>query len=407
MPVTRGDVRRPRQVTRDRSLAYTAAKVRQAHGETAPRAPGGVAGTPRASSPARRVGVQSREVGDLRGVQRARLLSAALRVVCEEGYGGLSVARATAVARVSRRTFYELFGDCEDCFLAIFEDALARVTERVRDAYGQGGAGDGDDWCGCVRAALTELLVFLDGDPSLARVLVVDALSAGPRVLARRAEVLEAVGVVLQRDGARMRVAATGGAGKGAVAGTSSSVVSALSGEGVVGGVFGVLHTRLSQAGAGDGRGSLLELRNSLMAMVVLPFLGLAAARRELARGAGLGRFHPAESAGLKSPTRLAENYGDPLEGLPIRVTYRTLRVLSVVAQCAGASNRVVGDLAGVRDQGQISKLLARLERLGLVENGHGGGRAAGEANAWCLTARGVEVERALWVHGNHEGQVG
>jgi hypothetical protein len=48
-----------------------------------------------------------------------------------------------------------------------------------------------------------------------------------------------------------------------------------------------------------------------------------------------------------------------------------------------------------VSDQGQISKLLTRLEHLGLVENS-GEGPAKGEPNAWSLTRKGSEVERAI-----------
>jgi hypothetical protein len=46
-------------------------------------------------------------------------------------------------------------------------------------------------------------------------------------------------------------------------------------------------------------------------------------------------------------------------------------------------------------DQGQISKLLARLHGLGLVEN-TGGERVRGGPNAWVLTGKGWEVEQAL-----------
>jgi hypothetical protein len=90
---------------------------------------------------------------------------------------------------------------------------------------------------------------------------------------------------------------------------------------------------------------------------------------------------------------------GDPLVGLPMRLTYRTLRALNAIADHPGASNRAIGQVAEAYDQGQISKLLSRLERLGLVENMAGGGhRPTGEPNAWRLTSRGVEVERALRV---------
>jgi hypothetical protein len=46
--------------------------------------------------------------------------------------------------------------------------------------------------------------------------------------------------------------------------------------------------------------------------------------------------------------------------------------------------------LAGVDDQGQISRLLARLERLELLRNT--GGEAQGGPNAWELTPRGQEI---------------
>jgi DNA-binding MarR family transcriptional regulator len=77
-----------------------------------------------------------------------------------------------------------------------------------------------------------------------------------------------------------------------------------------------------------------------------------------------------------------------------MRLTYRTVRVLVVISTQPGASNREIADQSGVADQGQISKLLTRLQRLELVEN-RGEGQPKGAANAWHLTERGVQVERA------------
>ena len=77
-----------------------------------------------------------------------------------------------------------------------------------------------------------------------------------------------------------------------------------------------------------------------------------------------------------------------------MRLTYRTVRVLVVIGERPGASNREIADLSGVADQGQISKLLARLARLELVEN-TGEGQEKGGPNAWRLTPRGARVERA------------
>lgn len=78
-----------------------------------------------------------------------------------------------------------------------------------------------------------------------------------------------------------------------------------------------------------------------------------------------------------------------------MRVTYRTMRVLTVIATEPGLCNSEVGERAGIKDQGQISKLLARLAALGLVENTRRG-QAKGLPHAWQLTARGKELERTI-----------
>jgi DNA-binding MarR family transcriptional regulator len=83
------------------------------------------------------------------------------------------------------------------------------------------------------------------------------------------------------------------------------------------------------------------------------------------------------------------------LKELDMRLTYRTVRVLIAIGSHAGASNRQVGEAAGIADQGQISKLLARLDGLGLIEN-RGAGHSRGEANAWRLSEKGQEVERTI-----------
>jgi DNA-binding MarR family transcriptional regulator len=77
-----------------------------------------------------------------------------------------------------------------------------------------------------------------------------------------------------------------------------------------------------------------------------------------------------------------------------MRVTYRTLRVLATIAAQPAASNREIADLAGVSDQGQISKLLTRLERLELIYNT--GPHAKGDPNAWQLTPKGQEIQQTL-----------
>jgi DNA-binding MarR family transcriptional regulator len=130
-----------------------------------------------------------------------------------------------------------------------------------------------------------------------------------------------------------------------------------------------------------------MELLNPLMGMIVLPYFGAAAARRELDRALPPPRT-VAGTASLLS---------DPFKEAGMRLTWRTTLVLRVIAAEPGLSNRQIGRQADVNDQGQISKLLARLERLGLIANV--GGRAKGDPNAWTLTPKGEEVERRIGAH--------
>jgi len=70
-------------------------------------------------------------------------------------------------------------------------------------------------------------------------------------------------------------------------------------------------------------------------------------------------------------------------------LTYRTLRVLAAIAEQPGASNRAIADAAGISDEGQISRLLRRLESRGWVQN-TGEGHTKGMPNAWSLTPAGA-----------------
>jgi hypothetical protein len=92
----------------------------------------------------------------------------------------------------------------------------------------------------------------------------------------------------------------------------------------------------------------------------------------------------------------------DRLRELGVRPTYRTLWVLTAIGRLGSdgrpPSNREVARAAGVFDNGQISKLLKRLEGLGLIENTREG-ESKGKRNAWRLTVKGDEVKRVLEAH--------
>jgi hypothetical protein len=78
-------------------------------------------------------------------------------------------------------------------------------------------------------------------------------------------------------------------------------------------------------------------------------------------------------------------------------LTALTREVLGTVAILGGQgfspSNREIALVAGVKDEGQISKLLARLQGHGLLENT--GPVTAGAPKAWRLTLGGEELLHA------------
>jgi AcrR family transcriptional regulator len=293
----------------------------------------------------------------LRDAQRGRLLLGCAEAANERGVADVTVAEIVTRAGVSRRTFYELFDSAEACLLAAFEEAVRQATVTMRQGCEQAG-----DWPARMRAGLVALLGFLDEQRTLGRFAVVEALGAGEEV--RRARLAAVARLVDLVDEGRQLARTEAG-------------LSRTTAEGLVGGALSIVHTRLLQ----EPRQPMLNLLGELMAMLLRPYLGASVAAAELERA-------PAPAAVL------SRWQDDVLHGVKLRWTYRTMRVLGSVGADPGASNRQVGALAGIVDQGQTSKLLTRLERLGLLENRcpHPGK----EPNAWFLTPLGEELEAVV-----------
>ena len=183
-------------------------------------------------------------------IQRARLLTAAVEVVSELGYGGMSTARVSAV-RVSRGR--RSMSCSQTAKTAFSRSSMTRLPVAALLARRRRGGRGG--WREQVRAGLSTLLQFIGDEPGLGALLIVDALSAGPRVLARRAQGLETLTRIVDQGRGEVKT------GRGR---------HRLTAEGVVGAVLSVLHARMLER---DGR-PLVELLNPLMAIIVLPYLG-------------------------------------------------------------------------------------------------------------------------------------
>jgi AcrR family transcriptional regulator len=297
-------------------------------------------------------------------MQRRRLLLAMGEVVAEDGLDSASVGRVCKRAGVSRRTFYDLFDDREACLFVAFEQAIEWIAESVVPAYERK-----SEWSARVRAGLSVLLELFDSAPGLARLCVVETLRVGVEVSDFRKRLLDQLAVAIDEGRSESK---------------HGAALSPVAAQGVVGGVLSVIHARLIE----EGHRPLVELLNPLMAMIVQPYLGPTGARRELSRPEPI-----LPDAGVSAVR-------DPFKGLSIRFTYRTARVLATIAVHPRASNRLIADTAGVVDEGQMSRLLTRLQRTGLIEN-HGEGQPKGGPNAWTLTERGQAVHEALGVQLN------
>jgi AcrR family transcriptional regulator/DNA-binding MarR family transcriptional regulator len=323
-----------------------------------------IVSTPRkvhAPAQRKRRGSQDGAPGRVAGIQRQRILTAMAEVCAQRGAPDVTVAHIVARSGVSRRTFYELFCDREECLLAALDQAVARATTAVLPAYDQPGR-----WRERIRAGLTAGLVFMDHEPGMARLLLVESLGAGPQALQRRTRIVRALIAAVDEGRREIR---------------TGKQPPPLTAEGVVGAILAVLHTRLIER----SKAPLSSLLPDLMAAIVLPYVGQSAAEREL------NKPNPIPLPSKPRP------HGDPLDGLDMRLTYRTVRVLFTIAAHPQASNRQVASAAGIADQGQVSKLLARLQNLGLIRN-QGQGQPKGGPNAWTLTPKGQEVERTIHV---------
>jgi AcrR family transcriptional regulator len=111
---------------------------------------------------------------ELRASQAGRLICAVADAVAAKGYAATSVADITALAGVSRKTFYEHFDDKEACFLASYDtgaNVIYRAMVSAVDGLGQ--------WREALDAVLSTWLEFLQADLAFTRAYMIEFWAAG------------------------------------------------------------------------------------------------------------------------------------------------------------------------------------------------------------------------------------
>ncbi len=188
--------------------------------------------------------------------QRRRILTAATEVFAAQGYREASVEDIVAAAHVGVGSFYAHFAGKEDCLLRSYEEAVAAWRQRIA-----GAVPDGAPWGEQALAVLRALLELLAAEPATARLLLLEAQTAGGEALALHERTLESLRPLLAR-----------GRGLGAAADDPPESHELAT----IGGLAWLLGERLEESAAVGG------LLPELVEIVVLPYLGEAEAARLL-----------------------------------------------------------------------------------------------------------------------------
>jgi AcrR family transcriptional regulator len=307
-----------------------------------------------------------------REMQRKRILDAMVNEVGEQGLRSVTIAGVSARAGVSRTTFYELFDDLDACVLAVLRQVASRSTALMAKAFAAEAS-----WQDGVLAALAALLESLDREPLLARVCLLEMLAGGPEVLAHRARELAALNPLVDVGRKQAR---------------SNGELLELTAEASVASVAGILHTRLVMGEAPP----FIGLLGQLVGLVVCPYLDPHDVVKEIKRGEALAQSIAEKHASSSSPSPATVQ-------LPAVLShpgaFRARACVTFIAAHPGSSNKQIAAGIGVPHLGQVSELLARLARNGLLHK-HAGG--AGRPNQWWLTPYGEQLALVLKASERH-----
>jgi AcrR family transcriptional regulator len=119
--------------------------------------------------------------------KQRRIMDALAELTAEQGYEATKISDIVKRAGVARKTLYDNFEGKEEVFLAAFDDARDEVLRRVEE----GSAGAEDDWQDRIEGGLAAFLAYVAEQPTLARMCMIEALSATPATTKRYEDALE------------------------------------------------------------------------------------------------------------------------------------------------------------------------------------------------------------------------
>jgi AcrR family transcriptional regulator len=108
------------------------------------------------------------------GHKRRRIMDAIAELTAEQGYDATKIGDIVRRAGVARKTLYDNFEGKEEVFLSAFDTAVDEALERIEADCAEVEGG----WEEQVQAGLASFLRYVAENPALARMCMIEALSA-------------------------------------------------------------------------------------------------------------------------------------------------------------------------------------------------------------------------------------
>lgn len=128
--------------------------------------------------------------------KRRRIMDAMAELTAEQGYEATKIADIVRRAGVARKTLYDNFEGKEEVFLAAFDSAIEEMTEAIEKACDAAG----DEWDRRVEASLQAFLTYVAERPAIARMCLIEAMSATPVASTRYDDALQRFIELLRRN---------------------------------------------------------------------------------------------------------------------------------------------------------------------------------------------------------------
>jgi AcrR family transcriptional regulator len=113
--------------------------------------------------------------------KRKRIMAAIAELTAEQGYDSTKISDIVSRAGVARKTLYDNFEGKEEVFISAFDIAVDEAIRRVEESCAQAEGG----WKERVEAGLASFLAYVAEEPALARMCLIEALSATPAATER------------------------------------------------------------------------------------------------------------------------------------------------------------------------------------------------------------------------------